>query len=72
MTGGEGPSRIHLYPIYMGQGYTVEDKLRKYGLELKEVKSTARIRLLAIYVYATISTVLINSYPGNCYLPLKQ
>ena len=49
MTGGsiyilqrEGPSDIHLYTIYMGRWYTVvlEEKLRKYGLEFKEVKST--------------------------------
>ena len=41
----EGPSHIHLYAIYMRQGYTVvlENKLRKYGLEFKEVKSTTRI-----------------------------
>ena len=38
----EGPSDIHLYTIYMGRWYTVvlEEKLRKYGLEFKEVKST--------------------------------
>ena len=68
----EGPSHIHLYPIYMGRGYTVEDKLRKYELEFKELKSTTRIRLPAIHVYATISIELINCYLGNCYLPLKQ
>ena len=55
----------------MGRGYKVvlEGKLRKYGLEFKEVKSTTRIRLPAIHVYATISIVLIKSYQVNCYLP---
>ena len=58
----------------MGRGYTLvlEEKLRKYGLEFKEVKSTTRIWLSAIHVYAAISIVLINSYQVNCYLPLKQ
>ena len=39
-----GPSHIHLYTIYMGRWYTVvlEQKLRKYGLEFKEVKLTTR------------------------------
>ena len=62
----EGPSHIHLYTIYMymGRGYKVvlEEKLRKYGLEFKGVKSTTRIWLSTIHVYATISIVLINSY----------
>ena len=58
--------------IYMGRGYTVEDKLWKYELEFKELKSTTRVRLPAIHVYATISIALKNSYQGNCYLPLKQ
>ena len=58
----EGPSHIHLYTIYMGLGYKVvlKEKWRKYGLEFKEVKSTTRIWLSAIHVYATISIVLIN------------
>ena len=70
----EGPSHIHLYTVYVGWGYTVvlEEKLRKYGLEFKEVKSTNRIGLPAIHVYATISIVLINSFQVNFYLPLKQ
>ena len=70
----EGPSHIYLYTIYLGGGYKVvlEEKLRKYGLEFKEVKSTTRIWLAAIHVYATISIVLINSYQVNSYLPLKQ
>ena len=74
MTGGsiyilqrEGPSHIHLYTIYMGRWYTVvlEEKLRKYGLEFKEVKSTTRIWLSPIHVYATISIVLMNSVSSN-------
>ena len=58
----------------MGRGYKVvlEEKLRKYGLEFIEVKSTTRVRLPAIHVYATISIALIKSYQVNCYLPLKQ
>ena len=69
-----GRSFIHspLHYIYvMGRGYKVvlEGKLRKYGLEFKEVKSTTRIRLPAIHVYATIIIVLIKSYQVNCYLP---
>lgn len=39
--------------IYMRRGYTVEDKLLKYELEFKELKSTTRVRLPAIHVYAT-------------------
>ena len=67
----EGPSHIYLYTINVGRGCKVvrEKKLRKYGLEFKEVKSTTRIRLPAIHVYATINIVLIKSYQVNCYLP---
>ena len=69
-----GKSFTHspLHYIYvMGREYKVvlEGKLRKYGLEFKQVKSTTIIRLLAIHVYATISIVLIQSYQVNCYLP---
>ena len=55
MTGGsifilqrEGPSHIHLYTIKMGRWYAVvlEEKLRKKGLEFKEVKSTTRLSRL--------------------------
>ena len=51
MTGGsiyilqrESPSHIPLYTICMGRWYTVvlEEKLRKYVLEFKEVKTTTR------------------------------
>ena len=35
----DGPSHIRLYTKYIGRGYTVvlKEKLRKYGLEFKEV-----------------------------------
>ena len=67
----EGPSHIHLHTIYMGRGYKVvlAEKLRKYGLEFKEVKSTTRILLSAIHVHATISIVLINSYQVSVICP---
>ena len=40
----------------MGRGYKVvlEEKLRKYVLEFKKVKTTTRIWLPAIHVYATM------------------
>ena len=58
----------------MERGYKVvlEEKLRKYGLEFIEVKSTTRVWLPAIHIYATISIALIKSYQVTCYLPLKQ
>ena len=67
----EGPSHIYLYTIYVGRGCKVvlEEKLRKYGLEFKEVKSTTRILLSAIHVHATISIVLINSYQVTVICP---
>ena len=66
-------SPLH-YIYVMGRGYKVvlEGKLRKYGLEFKEVKSTTRIRLPAIHVYATVSIVLIKSYQSKLLFALKQ
>ena len=66
----EGSSHIHLYTVYVGWGYTVvlEEKLRKYGLEFKEVKSTNRIGLPAIHVYATISIVLTYKFLSSKFL----
>ena len=62
----EGRSHIHLYTIKgLGCKVVLEEKLRKYGLEFKEVKSTTRIWLSPIHVYATISIVLMNSVSSN-------
>ena len=67
MTGGsiyilqrEGPSHIHLYTIYMGRWYTVvlEEKLRKYGLEFKEVKQS-RLRHNKSRTYKFLSSKLL-------------
>ena len=71
---GRSFTHFPLHYIYMGRGYKdfLEEKLRKYGLEFKKVKTTTRIWLPAIHVYATTSIVLINSYQVNYYLPLKQ
>ena len=67
----ESPSHIYLYTIYVGRGCKVvlEEKLRKYGLEFKQVKSRTRILLSAIHVHAKISIVLINSYQVSVICP---
>ena len=67
MTGGsiyilqrEGPSHIHRNTIYMGRWYTVvlEEKLRKYGLEFKEVKQS-RLRHNKSRTYKFLSSKLL-------------
>ena len=53
---GRSFTHFPLLYIYMGRGYKVvlEEKLRKYVLEFKKVKTTTRIWLPAIHVYATM------------------
>ena len=53
---GSSFTHFPLRYIYMGRGYKVvlEEKLRKYVLEFKKVKTTTRIWLPAIHVYATM------------------
>ena len=53
---GRSFTHFPLRYIYMGRGYKVvlEEKLRKYVLEFKKVKTTTRIWLPAIHVYATM------------------
>ena len=63
----EGTSHIHLYAIYMRRGYTVllENKLRKYGLVFKEVKSTTRISYL---IWRDLLDHMLNKWKEHSHL----